>query len=164
MEFHTNAKLPHTITETLLTLIPKTHNPQELHELRLICLIGGLYRIISKMLVARIKKVIRSLISSCQSTFIHKRQILDGVLVINEIVDFLLREIKRNELCLRWIKWMEAYVVSSSMFLLVNDSPTKNFQALRGLCQRDPMLPFLFLLVVEGLVGLMYNVIHMGEL
>lgn len=46
----------------------------------------------------------------------------------------LLREIKRNELCLRWIKWMEAYVVSSNMFLLVNDSPTKNFQALKGLC------------------------------
>lgn len=95
MEFHTNAKLPLTITETLLTLIPKTHNPQELHELRLICIIGCLYRIISKMLVARIKKVIRSLISSCQLTFIHKRQILDGVLAINEVVDFAKRNKKK---------------------------------------------------------------------
>lgn len=162
MEFHTNAKLPRAITGTLLTLIPKTHNLRELHELRPICLIGGLYRIISKMLVASMKKLMGSLISSCQSDFIHKRQILDGYWSSMKLWT-LLREIKRNELCLRWLKWMEAYVVSNSMFLLVNGSPTKNFQALKGLCQRDPMLPFLFLLVVEGLVGLMYNVIHMGE-
>lgn len=59
----------------------------------------------------------------------------------------------------KWMSWMEASVFSSSVSILVNGNPTGEFMALRGLCQGDPLSPFLFLLVVEGLAGMMRNVV-----
>ncbi|CAK8543928.1 unnamed protein product [Lathyrus sativus] len=40
------------------------------------------------------------------------------------------------------------------MFILINGSPTKYFVASRGLRQGDPVSPFLFAIVVEGLAGI----------
>lgn len=45
------------------------------------------------------------------------------------------------------------------MFVLVNWSPSTEFVLIRGLRHGDPMTPFLFLLVVEGLIGLFRKVI-----
>ena len=38
--------------------------------------------------------------------------------------------------------------------MLINGSPTEEFISSRGLRQGDPMTPFLFLVVAEGLAGL----------
>lgn len=53
-----------------------------------------------------------------------------------------------------WLKWIEATVFKISMSVLVNGSPTNEFRMERGLFQSDPLSPFLFVLVVEGLRGL----------
>lgn len=50
---------------------------------------------------------------------------------------------------------MEATVFSSSLSILVNDSPIEEFMASRGLRQGGPLSPFLFLFVAEGLDGLL---------
>lgn len=47
--------------------------------------------------------------------------------------------------------------VKSSMSILVNGSPTKDFRVCKGLRQGDPLLPFLFVIATEGLNRLMKN-------
>jgi mannosylglycoprotein endo-beta-mannosidase len=54
-----------------------------------------------------------------------------------------------------WLKWMRAFIFTSSMSVLINGSPIDDFNVGRGLRQGDPLSPFLFLIAVEGLAGLM---------
>jgi len=51
----------------------------------------------------------------------------------------------------KWRGWISECLRSISMSVLVNRSPTKELCVGRGLRQGDPLLPFLFLLAVEGL-------------
>jgi hypothetical protein len=46
------------------------------------------------------------------------------------------------------------------MSVLVNGSPTGDFNVGKGLRQGDPLLPFLFLIVAEGLTGLMCKAVE----
>ncbi|XP_058725826.1 uncharacterized protein LOC131597131 [Vicia villosa] len=187
-DFHRKASLPRALAASFIALIPKFDHPQGLEEYIPICLIGSIYKIISKLLEARLGKVIGKLTSKSQTTFLQGRQILDGVLVTNEIVDLANRSKKScllfkvdfaqaydcvdwmflKEMLLkmgfghRWIKWMDAGVFNSNMSILVNESPSREFQAQRGLRQGDPLSPFLFTIVSEGLTGLVRQAIRGG--
>jgi len=46
-----------------------------------------MYKILSKVLANRLRSIMGSVISDSQSAFIKGRQILDGILVANEVVD-----------------------------------------------------------------------------
>lgn len=59
----------------------KVMNPQSLSEYRHICLVGSLYKILVKILVARLRSVIGKLVSTNQMAFVPGRFILDGVIV-----------------------------------------------------------------------------------
>ena len=54
----------------------------------------------------------------------------------------------------KWVRWVRGCLESSSISVLVNGSPTEEFKPSRGLRQGDPMAPFLFLVVAEGLASL----------
>ncbi|KAL4557167.1 hypothetical protein LXL04_035339 [Taraxacum kok-saghyz] len=51
----------------------------------------------------------------------------------------------------KWRNWIHACLASSAMSVLVNGSPTFEFVMERGLRQGDPISPFLFTLIMEGL-------------
>lgn len=58
---------------------------------------------------------------------------------------------------------MEACIFNSSLSILVNGSPTKDFLVERGLRQGDPRSPFLFTLVLKGLASLVKKAAKLGK-
>lgn len=122
-------------------MVPKFNNLISLDGYIPICLVGSLYKNLSKLLAGQLKRVLDSLILISQSTFMPRRQLLDSVLVANEIVDYATREnkdcllfkvdfekaydivswdflrfmLKRMGFVANWLKWMEALVLSSQI-------------------------------------------------
>lgn len=75
-------------------LIQKNSNPQRFNQFRPISLLGCLYKILTKMLVSMFRLALKTTISNNQLPFLPGRNILDGVVVINDVVDFEKKEKK----------------------------------------------------------------------
>ncbi|PNY14141.1 cysteine-rich receptor-like protein kinase [Trifolium pratense] len=187
-QFHGNACLPKSLLSYFITLIPKVHSPQALGDFRPISLLGCLYKMIAKVLATRLALVIGDLIPKTQSAFLKGRQLVEGVVVVNEVIDFAKKAGKK---CLifkvdfekaydsvdwsfldymlgrfgfnvKWRAWMKACICSGSMSVLVNGSPTEEISIKRGLKQGDSLAPLLFLIVAEGLGALMREAVQKG--
>jgi len=61
-------------------------------------------------------------------------------------------------------KWIRGCLESSTISVLVNGSPTEQFSPTKGLRQGDPLAPLLFLIVVEGLAGVVRQAEYKGLL
>ena len=111
---------------------------------------------------------------------------MDGDLIANEVVDWwkrsgqsglilkldfekaydsvnwdcLLSMMSRFGFGARWKKWIQECVCTPKVSVLVNGSPMAEFSPEKGLRQGDPLSPFLFNLVAEGLDML---IIRAGE-
>ena len=71
---------------TFLALIPKEHNPTSIKKFRPISLCNASYKIFSKVLSLRLKKIIPSLISPNQGGFLSGRHINDNILLVQEAI------------------------------------------------------------------------------
>ena len=63
----------------------------------------------------------------------------------------------------RWITLMMLCVSSVSYSILINGAPQGFIRPSRGIRQRDPPSPFLFLLCTEGLHGLLTQSTSRGD-
>ncbi|GKE08789.1 putative RNA-directed DNA polymerase, eukaryota, reverse transcriptase zinc-binding domain protein, partial [Tanacetum coccineum] len=142
--FFNTGSMPLGSNSSCITIIPKVSNPIHINDFRPISLMGTHYKIIAKILANRSSNVVDNLVSHEQSSFTSGRQILDGPLMLNEMIDYLGFGVK-------WRSWIKACLKSLRTSILVNGSPTSEFIVKRGLRQGGTLSTFLFILVMEGL-------------
>ncbi|KAG7532416.1 Endonuclease/exonuclease/phosphatase superfamily [Arabidopsis thaliana x Arabidopsis arenosa] len=181
-EFHSSGSFDRRLNETNICLIPKTDRPRKMAEFRPISLCNVSYKVISKVLSSRLKKLLPDLISETQSAFVSGRLITDNILIAQENFHAL----RTNPACkkkfmaiktdmskaydrVEWSflqalmlkmgfaqKWVDliSYCVSSVSYkILLNGVPRGSIRPTRGIRQGDPLSPFLFILYTEALVA-----------
>ncbi|GKE49611.1 RNA-directed DNA polymerase, eukaryota, partial [Tanacetum coccineum] len=162
---------------SFVALISKILDPKIVSDYRPISLIGSLYKVVTKILATRLSSIISVLISDVQKAFLLNRQILDGPFIINEILsrckfknqqamifkvdfakaydsirwDYLDDVLSSFGFGPKWRSWIRGSLNFGKASILVNGSPTSEFQFYRELKQGDPLAPFLFILIMESL-------------
>ncbi|KAJ0907899.1 putative RNA-directed DNA polymerase [Helianthus annuus] len=187
-QFFTHGSIQQCVSSSFISLIPKVADPVTVADFRPISLIGVVNKIISKTLANRVKGVITSVVSNVQSAFLSNRNIVDGPLILNELVSwakrskktffifkadiekaydtiswkFLISVLTFMGFPAKWRNWVMGIFFSGRASVLVNGSPTGEFQYRRGLRQGDPLSPFLFVLAMEALHVMMTKAVNDG--
>ena len=77
---------------------------------------------------------------------------------------FLKQVMIRMGFCDNWISLIMECLSTVSYSLLINGEPTGHIIPTRGICQGDPISPYLFLLCAEGLNGLIQKATSQGDI
>ena len=149
-----------------------------------------MYKIIPKVIANILKPLLPTLISHVQARYVEGRQILDNIIQAHGIIRTLKSQRKGGMLIQldlakayakiswhymektleafgfdqHWIKWIINLVSTTIFSLLVNGAPTKPFYTSRGIRQGDPLSPFIFILIMEGLSRSIKNTTAEGEI
>ncbi|CAN4122179.1 unnamed protein product [Withania somnifera] len=84
---------------SIIALISKKKVVEELRDYRPVSLIGSVYKLLAKILAARMKKVMNSVVSAQQSAFLKDRQVTDASLIANEVLDWGMKSGESVILC-----------------------------------------------------------------
>ena len=156
------AMLLENLNHTFISLIPKTKNLEKPTDFKPISFCNVLYKLVSKTIAKRLKKILPKLVSKSQSAFISNRLITDNILVAFEMLHHLKNKRKGKEGLMalklymskvydrvewvfleklmeklgfanRWISFISSCIRSVSFSILVNGEPHGHFTPNRGL-------------------------------
>lgn len=191
LSFFESGVLPPAANDVFIVLLPKVAKPERITQFRPVSLCNVLFKVITKMMVIRLKNVISKLIGPAQSSFIPGRLSIDNIVVVQEAVhsmrrkkgrkgwmllkldlekaydrvrwDFLEENLEVAGLSEGWRKRIMECVRNPSMSILWNGEKTNSFTPERGLRQGDPLSPYLFVLCLERLCHLIEGAVGNGE-
>ena len=187
-EFHEHGRFVRSLNSTFQVLIPKNPGVEDLRDFRPISLVGGLYKLLAKVLANRLKKVVGKVVSSAQNAFVEGRQILDAALIVNEAIDSLLNQNESGVLCKldiekaydhlncnfllfvmqrmgfgeKWTGWISWCISTTTFSVLINGTPSGFFNSSRGLSEGDPFSHYLFVIRMEALSRLIFRAVRGG--
>lgn len=187
-----NKTIPDGWNNTTIVMIPKTEKPDKVTQFRPISLCNVVYKVILKMLSNRLKVILPDIISDHQSAFVLGRLTTDNILLAYECIHTMQKKKRKRGLCAvkldmhkaydrvewvflekmmmklgfdrRWIQLIMACVNSVQYTVHFNSVETDIFSPTRGLRQGDPLSPYLFLIVAEGLSCMLRGAEERGEL
>ena len=183
-DFFLNGSLPTEISETQVVLIPKVLRPEDVGQYRPISCCDFVYKIISRILVVRLKKFMNDIISPYQNAFVGERQIQDNIVITHEALHTLKQngKISKNSFiakvdmskaydrlergfveeclkafgfCHQWIRWTMACIKGVTYRFKINSIPSRPLVPQRGLRQGDPLSPYIFIIAMEALSSLL---------
>lgn len=157
----------------VIKLLPKVKEANNIRQYRPICLVNVDYKIFTKTLNSRIAPIVREVIDQTQTTFTKGRNILEGVVILHEVIHELKSKQQRGliskidfekaydkikwtfleEVMIMkgfpdiWISWVIKSVRGGRVCINVNGSRGEYFRTYQGLWQGGPLSPFLFNLV-----------------
>lgn len=176
------SSIPCCVNTTRIALVPKVENPACMDDYRPISCCNVMYKCISKVIASRLKIILPDVIGPSQSAFIPGRQISDNILLSQELLhnyhlntgsarcalkvdlkkafdtiswNYILMGLKAVGIPDCMVKWIQVCISSAHFSVGINGKLHGFFQSSRGLRQGDPLSPYLFVLVMEGLGGLL---------
>ena len=177
--------VPKYLNETLISLIPKTQSPESLNNYKPISLCNTIYKVITKIIVGRIRPLLDKLISPVQAAFVPGRRGLDNIIIAQELIhsldkkkgkggfmtikvdlakaydriewSFIHKVLKAFHFPQNLIELIMSCVTTTSISILFNGSKLNSFKPSRGIRQGDPLSPYLFILCMEYLGALIEN-------
>ncbi|XP_016164225.1 uncharacterized protein LOC107606708 [Arachis ipaensis] len=183
--------LDSALFDTLVVLIPKVDNPSRMKEFRPINLYNVIYKIITKVVVERLRPFLQDIIGPLRGGFIPGRGTPDNIIVAQEVLHFMKKTKSKKGVLAFKIDLEKAYdsvswefleqsllmfgfpgtivslimkcVKSSSLSLMWNDNRLDGFQPKRGLRQGDLMSPYLFVICMERLSCLIARQVEVGR-
>eukprot|EP00253_Pinus_taeda_P033736 PITA_33736 len=172
-----NHKMGENTKSSHIAIIPKEANPLSFDRFRPISLCNVSYKIVTKILANRLKKILPHLISENKGGFVSSRQITDNVILIQEAIhnnfnrgergmiinldmanafdrvdhSFLTTALKRFGISKNFISIINGCISNPWTAPLINGRPSNYFRSSRGLRQGCPLSPFLYIIIAETL-------------
>ncbi|KAA3466548.1 putative Transposon TX1 [Gossypium australe] len=159
-EFGGGQFLDPKLNKTLLVLLSKIQSPERISQFRPISLCMMIYKIITKILVNKLRPLMVTLTRQNQTSFIPARNITDNIVVAQDVVHSMILKIDLEKAYDR-VKW--DFLEDTLLEIMWNGAITDSFQPIQGIRQGDPHSPYLFVLCMERLGHMFDEAIERGS-